>query len=391
MALPGLIAANNLSDAADREAVWDNLGASITANIGLLVEEAGTNLLLRSEEFDNAGWTKVRSSISANVIAAPNGTLTADKLVEDSTPTNTHVITQAIALSDNVSVTYGLYAKKAERSIIRIQLTNKANTICVAYFNVDTGVVSNQSNATGSIVNAGNGWYRCSISFNSESGATSPTALIGLATIAGTASYSGDGTSGLFLWGAQLEAGAFPTSYIATTGATATRAAGVVSITNSAFSSWYSGSSALIVIEGSDILELQGAKDASVADFVRIKNLSSPAQPRLTAAATDAASGTVLRDNALLKASPSSEGDFFITRGALDGQSLRVNGLAIASISGSPFSGSTASCPLLISSFAAPTNLRISNAMVSGALAFPEKAIPIETDQFILYAKVGQS
>jgi hypothetical protein len=152
-----------------------------------------------------------------------------------------------------------------------------------------------------------------------------------------------------------------------------------------------SGSSALIVIEGSDILELQGAKDASVADFVRIKNLSSPAQPRLTAAATDAASGVALRDNALLKASPSSEGDFFITRGALDGQSLRVNGLAIASISGSPFSGSTASCPLLISSFAAPTNLRISNAMVSGALAFPEKAIPIETDQFILYAKAGQS
>jgi hypothetical protein len=152
-----------------------------------------------------------------------------------------------------------------------------------------------------------------------------------------------------------------------------------------------SGSSALIAIEGSDILELQGAKDASVADFVRIKNLSSPAQPRLTAAATDAASGIALRDNALLKVSPSSEGDFFITRGVLDGQSLRVNGLAIASISGSPFSGSTASCPLLISSFAAPTNLRISNAMASGALAFPEKAIPIETNQLILYAKAGQS
>jgi hypothetical protein len=152
-----------------------------------------------------------------------------------------------------------------------------------------------------------------------------------------------------------------------------------------------SGSSASIVIQGRDILELQGVQNASVADFVRIQGLSATVQPRLTAAAVSAASGTALRDNALLKESPSSEGDFLITRGALDGQSLRVNGLGIASLSGSPFSGSTASCPLLISSFAAPTNLRISNAMASGALAFPEKAIPIETDQFILYAKAGQS
>jgi hypothetical protein len=115
------------------------------------------------------------------------------------------------------------------------------------------------------------------------------------------------------------------------------------------------------------------------------------AQPRLTAAAASVGSGTALRDDALVKASPSSEGDFFITRGTLDGQSLRVNGLSIASISGSPFSGSTASCPLSISSFAAPTNLRLSNAMTSGTLAFPERAIPIETDQFIFYAKAGQS
>ena len=152
-----------------------------------------------------------------------------------------------------------------------------------------------------------------------------------------------------------------------------------------------SGVNVFIVIEGNDILELTGARIASVADFVRIKDLTTTAQPRLTTAAANAGSGTVLRDNALVKVSPSSEGDFFITRGTLDGQSLRVNGLGIASISGSPFSGSTASCPLSISSFAAPTNLRLNNAMTSGTLAFPEKAIPIETNDFILYAKAGQS
>ena len=151
-----------------------------------------------------------------------------------------------------------------------------------------------------------------------------------------------------------------------------------------------SGSSVSIVIKGDDILELIGARLAATSDFVRIKALTTLAQPRLTAAAANTASGTALRDNALLKASPSSEGNYFLSRGTLDGQSLRVNGLSVASLSGSPFSGSTASCPLSISSFAAPTNLRLNNAMTSGTLAFPEKAIPIETNDFILYAKAGQ-
>lgn len=152
-----------------------------------------------------------------------------------------------------------------------------------------------------------------------------------------------------------------------------------------------SGVSVSITIRGNDILALIGAQAASAADFVRIKGLTALAQPRITVAAANAASGTVLRDNALLKASPSSVGDYFISRGTLDGQSLRVNGLNIASISGSVFSGSTASSPLLISFFAAPTNLRIENVMASGTLGFPEKAIPIETAQFIFYAKAGQS
>ena len=172
----------------------------------------------------------------------------------------------------------------------------------------------------------------------------------------------------------QLERGEYITPPIATTNAPASALATV-----------------LFTIKGDDILELIGARLAATSDFVRIKGLTTLAQPRLTTAAANTASGTALRDNALLKASPSSEGDYFLSRGTLDGQSLRVNGLNIASLSGSPFSGSTASCPLLISSFAAPTNLRLDNAMASGTLAFPERAIPIETDQFIFYAKAGQS
>lgn len=151
------------------------------------------------------------------------------------------------------------------------------------------------------------------------------------------------------------------------------------------------GAPSAIVIKATDILALAGVSRSSTADFVRIKGLTSLAQPRLTAAAFNAASGTVLRDNALLKASPTSQGDYALSRGNLDGQSLRVNGVEVASISSSPFSGDTATVPLLISSFATPVNLRMSNAMISGSLASPERAIPIETSQFVFYAKAGQS
>jgi hypothetical protein len=152
-----------------------------------------------------------------------------------------------------------------------------------------------------------------------------------------------------------------------------------------------SGAPSGIVIEAGDILALVGARQASTADFVRIKGLTALVQPRLTTAALNAASGTALRDDALVKASPTSQGDYALSRGALDALSLRVNGLQVASISGSPFSGDTATVPLLISSFAAPANLRVSDAMASGSLASPERAIPIEAGQFIFYAKAGQS
>lgn len=151
-----------------------------------------------------------------------------------------------------------------------------------------------------------------------------------------------------------------------------------------------SGAPASITIKAGDILALTGVRANSTADFVRIKGLTAPAQPRITTAAIASASGAALRDNALLKASPTSEGDYFISRGSLDGQSLLVNGIGVATISGSPFSGDTAIAPLLISSFNLPVNLRIANAMASGVLASPERAIPVESEEFILFAKAGQ-
>ena len=151
-----------------------------------------------------------------------------------------------------------------------------------------------------------------------------------------------------------------------------------------------SGITTSITIQGRDILALEGVRNTSVRDFILIKGLLSAAQPRLTAAATSVASGTVLRDNALLKASPTSVGNYAISRGFLDASSLRINGIQAASISTAPFSGSTATAPLSISTLSAPVNFRFTQAMPSGTIT-GDRAIPIDTASFILYAKAGQS
>ena len=105
------------------------------------------------------------------------------------------------------------------------------------------GTISRDDDSIGSIVDVGNGWYRCIITFTtvSTSGAViNPVIyLIDNANATRAAGMTGDGYSGIFIWGAQLEQGSFPTSYIKTSGASATRSADNASITGENFSSWY--------------------------------------------------------------------------------------------------------------------------------------------------------
>ena len=228
-------------------------------SLGLLVEEARTNLLLRSEEFNDASWNKTNASITVNAISAPNNTVTADKLVED-TATSTHTCTQGFTgLLDNTIYTFSAYLKQAERTIAVFVIRTKAGSFPAVYFNLTSGIFSNASaGITASIVNTGNGWYKCSATLDIGSGGSTPTLFILPTTAAGVQTYTGDGTSGIYLWGAQLEAGAFPTSYIPTTTATVTRAADVASITGSNFSSWYNQTEGTVFTESRQIGDVLG-------------------------------------------------------------------------------------------------------------------------------------
>jgi hypothetical protein len=199
---------------------------------GLLIEEGRTNLATYSEDLALA-FTVERASVLSNNATSPDGATTADKLVEDTTATNSHRLTRQLNLSA-IPYTFSVFAKASERSWIRMTLFD-GTTGRQVWFDVSAGTIGTQSGATGQIVSFGNGWWRCSITATGLAFVSSQ-ANIALATADNISAYTGDGTSGLFLWGAQVEAGSFATSYIPTTTGSVVRSADVCSITTAGWS-----------------------------------------------------------------------------------------------------------------------------------------------------------
>jgi hypothetical protein len=253
---------------------------------GLLIEEQRTNLLLRSEEFQTT-WVNERSSDQVNVIVSPAGTLTGSKLVEDTTATATHLILQGISgLASGSTLTFTMYLKAAERISARLQINDGAslaNTVS-ANFDVSTGVASaTQSTGTftgasSTITAVGNGWFRCSIS-GVATGVTGVQCRV-LLVSGSSVTYTGDGVSGIYIYGAQLEAGAFATSYIPTVASQVTRAVDAAVMTGTNFSSWYNqaegtlyGESSIPAINTSGVSIYASAtiSDGTINNFLNIR------------------------------------------------------------------------------------------------------------------------
>jgi hypothetical protein len=185
---------------------------------------AEQNLLLQSQAFDSASWTKSGGTITANVTIAPDGTTTAAKFIEASGTVNP-LVYEDLTLSA-VTYTRSIYAKAAERSILQIYLNN-ANPVGNPYFNFDLSagtITSGGSGATATITSIGNGWYRCTTTWTSLGG-TGNLNLYKIAlntTDTRAQTYTGDGASGLYIWGAQLEQRSTVTAYTPTTTAAIT-------------------------------------------------------------------------------------------------------------------------------------------------------------------------
>jgi len=210
------------------------------AALGLLIEEQRTNLIIRSSEFNDAVWSKTNSSITANAVVSPDGTSNADKITESVASGVHNTSTQTIAISNATAYTASIYLKAAERTLVAWYAGSPGQG---AIFNLANGTVFGSIVApptSSSITSVGNGWYHVSITFTSTTTATAMSVF--LCNGAGAFSYTGDGTSGAYLYGAQLEAGSFATSYIPTEASQVTRNADIATITGSNFTSFWNAS-----------------------------------------------------------------------------------------------------------------------------------------------------
>ena len=210
----------------------------------MLIEESRTNLLTYSEQFNDVSWSKSNATVTANAVVAPDGTLTADKLVEN-TVNAPHYTRQFPSII--TPVVFSVYAKAGERTKFQLDCYDATNGTRNAVFNLVSGTVETilGTGVTANIIALSNGWYRCCLILPTS--ATGGDCKIALYTSSNT--YTGDGTSGIYTWGAQLEAGSFPTSYIPTTASQVTRTADNASMVGTNFSSWYNQSEGTVATE----------------------------------------------------------------------------------------------------------------------------------------------
>ena len=175
---------------------WDRIQVKLTQN-----------LQLWSEEADNAVWTKVNSTITVNDEVAPNDTNTADKLVENSS-TGLHTLERShTVISTNDDYSLSGFFKADERKWIGLFFKLLDLSIKGAYFNVDDGTIGTvDAGVTARVKAVGNGFFRCAVTIDIGSGG--PTSLpteYRLARDDNDDNYTGDGASGLHVWGMQFE------------------------------------------------------------------------------------------------------------------------------------------------------------------------------------------
>ncbi|OFW98325.1 MAG: hypothetical protein A3J37_07980, partial [Alphaproteobacteria bacterium RIFCSPHIGHO2_12_FULL_45_9] len=241
---------------------------------GILIEESRANLWQDSEAFNNPFWIASQVTVSPNVTISPAGTMTAEKITEASGGTF-HYVGLTPNYSANTTRTVSVYAKAAERQWLRVYADDGSGNSAYANFNLGTGTYdfvggNNSYTSSAMILNVGNGWYRCILTYSIATATTRVQFIMRTTGGTGSSSYAGDGSSGLYLWGAQIEQGAFATSYIPTTTTAVTRVADRLTIP---IGVWFTQDS------GSTVTEFdrnQSSSSSAVLALTNASNLQGP-------------------------------------------------------------------------------------------------------------------
>ena len=207
---------------------------------GLLIEEARTNYYPTSTDtwtaYGNGSHVKTIDSSVVN----PTGAYGSDKITQTNNFGYSYVGYHASYSTVGTKETYSVYLKSAGHNHVRFRMSNMAGAVNYD-FDLSNGNsslpdIAINSGATGHIEDVGNGWWRCSVTYTTTTSNPYPSIfLMPSADSFDIAQFQGDGTSGVYMWGHQIETGAFPTSYIPTSGSQVTRAVDVATIPRSSF------------------------------------------------------------------------------------------------------------------------------------------------------------
>jgi hypothetical protein len=201
----------------------------------LLIEPQSTNLLTYSEDFSNASWVKTATTITANTTTSPDGTLNGDTLLANGAA-STHLLqSNSVSYVSGVSSSFSVFAKKGTNNFMQLIAPSSVGGM-FANFDLNNGVVGTLgtvigTSPTSSIQDFGNGWYRCIINFTPTATSSSINTIAIVSSSSAVRAEPNTLSTSIIVWGAQLEALPYASSYIPTVASTVTRVADVVSKT----------------------------------------------------------------------------------------------------------------------------------------------------------------
>lgn len=184
-------------------------------------EPVATNQIEYSQDFANAAWTKNAATITSNAIEGPDGLISADKLVPNSS-SSAHYVFQATTNAGGTQTRY-VIAKAGEMDWLFIFARSAVEG--VAYFNLSTGTigtVSGTASPTAVMVPLPNDYYLCALT---AAPASNGGIGIGATNADNTLSFVGDSSSGIYIWHGQFTYDAVHSSVIPTAGSAVERAA----------------------------------------------------------------------------------------------------------------------------------------------------------------------